>query len=316
MQSVPSSSPVPDAFHGNLCAQAALSQYGVLVVEGEDARAFLHAQLTNDVTHLAANQARQAGWCSAKGRLLATFLVVTDDARFLLLLARELAAPSAKRLSMFVLRSKVKIVDASEQLRVVGLWGSDCAPRLAALGLAPQAADLSAVSADGRLAVRFASDQYLLVLPAGSAAIDTPVNACAQDWTLREIRAGRPLITLATQEQFVPQMINLQAIGGIDFRKGCYPGQEIVARAQYRGQIKRRMARARAPAGVEVRPGQDLYSDDLPGQPSASVVNVAAAPEGSELLLVAQIATLDGGAPLRAAPGGIPLEILPLPYAV
>jgi folate-binding Fe-S cluster repair protein YgfZ len=109
-------------------------------------------------------------------------------------------------------------------------------------------------------------------------------------------------------------MVALEAIGGVDFKKGCYPGQEVVARAQYRGQLKRRMVRARVPAGLDVRPGQDLYSDDAAGQASGTVVNVAPAAGGSEFLAVAPIAAIEEHKPIRTAPGGAPIEVLTLPY--
>jgi folate-binding protein YgfZ len=301
-------------------ASARLSRYGVLSVRGDDGRAFLHAQLTNDVTHLTADRARLAGWCSAKGRLLADLLLLEHDGGFLLVLARDLAAPIAKRLSMFVLRSKVKVADASDQLHVIGLWGGECRTKLAALGLQAPAEDSAVTHAAGLCAVRLGAEQYLLIAPAAERArIDAQLDvrpSAEEAWSLLEIRAGRPLVTLATQEAFVPQMINLQAIGGVDFKKGCYPGQEIVARAQYRGQVKRRMVRVRAPRGIELRAGQDLYSDDNADQPSGTVVNVAPGEAGTELLAVVQIASIETGATLRVAPGGAALEVLPLPYAV
>jgi folate-binding protein YgfZ len=308
--------PARSGFTALLSSTASLSRYGVLSVQGDDARAFLHAQLTNDVTHFTADRARLAGWCSAKGRLLANFLVLAHGGGFLLLLSRDLAAPVAKRLSMFVLRAKVKIADASEQWHVSGLWGAQCEAALAALGLQLPRQDFGVSTAEGLLAVRADANRFLLIAPAERQPKIDAQLAAEDVWSLLEIRAGRPLVTLATQEQFVPQMVNLQAIGGVDFKKGCYPGQEIVARAQYRGQVKRRMVRARAPRGTELRAGQDLYSDDVADQPSGTVVNVAASEDGLELLAVVQIASIESGATLRVAAGGTALEVLPLPYAV
>ena len=223
--------------------RARLSRYGLLSVTGDDAREFLHAQLTNDIRGLAAERAAFAGWCSAKGRLLATFLVVPSAQGFLLQLARDLAAPVAKRLAMFVLRSKVKIADESERWAQDGLWETD--------------AGAQEVSWSGALAtVRVGERRYLQLGPLEE--MKAPPNAAEEEWTLQEIRAGRPLITAATQDLFVPQMVNLEKLGGVDFQKGCYPGQEIVARAQYRGQVKRRMVQLRAPAGAELQPGQEF----------------------------------------------------------
>jgi hypothetical protein len=287
---------------------ASLSDHGLLEVTGEEARAFLHAQLSNDIEHLAAGHARYAGWCSPKGRLLATFLVVPHAGGFLLHLARDLAPAVAKRLAMFILRSKVKLADVSAQWAQFGLWGDGAGAELAKLGLAVPGEDLAVSQAKGALAVRIEAQRHLLLVPAAAAASLT-ANASAADWTLAEIRAGRPQVVQATQDQFVPQMVNLELTGGVDFQKGCYPGQEIVARTQYRGQLKRRMVRLRAP--MALRPGQDLYSDDVSGQPGGTVVNAA----GGEALAVLQIATLESGAAIRAEAGGAALEVLPLPYS-
>jgi len=223
--------------------RARLSRYGLLSVTGDDAREFLHAQLTRDIRSLPADRAALAGWCSAKGRLLASLLVIPAPQGFLLQLARDLAAPVAKRLAMYVLRSKVKIADESERWAQDGLWDFD--------------SDAPEVAWNGELAtVRVGERRYLQLGPLARMS-ETP-SAAEEAWTLQEIRAGRPLITGATQDQFVPQMVNLEKLGGIDWQKGCYPGQEIVARAQYRGQVKRRMVHLRAPAGAELRPGQEF----------------------------------------------------------
>jgi folate-binding protein YgfZ len=246
--------------------RARLTRYGLLSVTGADARAFLHAQLTNDIEHLPADRWALAGWCSAKGRLLASFLVVPAPDGFLLQLARDLAAPVAKRLSMFVLRSKVEISDLSDAWTQHGVWDTDWEAR--------------DVAWRGNVAtVRVGEKRFLQLGPAASLT-DAP-NADEVEWTLQEIRAGRPLITRATQDQFVPQMVNFETLGGVDFQKGCYPGQEIVARAQYRGQVKRRMVHARAPAGVALAPGQPFNG--------GTVVDVAAAEGGTELLAVVPI---------------------------
>jgi hypothetical protein len=221
---------------------ARLNRYGLLSVTGEDARDFLHAQLTVDIQNLPAERAALAGWCLAKGRLLATFLVIPAPQGFLLQLARDLAAPVAKRLSMFVLRAKVKIADQSDAWAQFGVWHAP----------APAAVTWE----DGRARVPAGEGRSLVLEPAAGATM-TP-NASEEAWTLQEIRAGRPLISAATQDQFVPQMVNLEQLDAVDFRKGCYPGQEIVARAQYRGQVKRRMVRLPSPAGAALRPG-DAY---------------------------------------------------------
>jgi len=297
---------------------ARLHHYGLLSVAGGDARRFLHAQLTNDIDHLPADQARIAGWCSAKGRLLASFIVLPRADGFLLQLAADLVPSVAKRLGMFVLRAKVEISDLGQRYRQLGVWGERAIARLAELGLKLDQSPM-AVACDGELtAVRVGQDRVLVVGPQAQAErIEARLGAAMSDeddWTLLEIRAGRVVIEQATQDLFVPQMVNLEAVGGVDFKKGCYPGQEIVARAQYRGQVKRRMVRGRLDAQVEVRPGTELYSDDLPGQASGTVVSVAAANGGKELLAVVPTSAVAEGAAIRFAPAGPAIELLPLPY--
>lgn len=289
---------------------AELLQLGVLAASGDDARAFLHGQLTNDIEHLAPDQARMAGWCSGKGRLLASFLVVPHEEGYLLQVARDLAAAVAKRLSMFILRSKAKLADASDAWVQFGLWGEGAESVLGGLEIPLPGGLMNVTRRESLLAVRVAAQRFLLLVPAAERArLATALGAGdAQAWTLEEIRAGRPLVTQATQDQFVPQMVNFERVGAVDFQKGCYPGQEVVARAQYRGQVKRRMVRVRAP--VPLRPGQDLYSDDVPDQSSGTVINAA----DDEALAVLQIATVEGRVPVRATAGGPALELLPLPY--
>ena len=270
---------------------AKLEQYGLLQAAGADARAFLHAQLTNDIENLPPGRARYAGWCTAKGRLLATFLVIPHADGFLLQVARDLVPSVQKRLSMFILRAKVKLTDASAQWHQYGTWGAS-----------QPSGDLVVIESSGQVAVRIDSERVLI--------LDTHAREAqrlAGDWTLAEVRAGRAHITQATQDQFVPQMVNLELSGGVDFQKGCYPGQEIVARAQYRGEVKRRLYRL---GGAPLAVGQSLYADGNT-EPAGTVVNAA---EG-ESLAVLQVAAGDAKAPVRPAPQSPALEILSLPYS-
>ena len=251
---------------------APLTRYGLLSVGGDDARAFLHAQLTNDIQNLPQDRAALAGWCSAKGRLLASFLVIPAPQGFLLQLSRDLAASVAKRLSMFVLRSKVKIADESDAWRQYGTWGG-------VPGMEPQRQLLNVAIGEGTVAVRMGEGRFLVL--ARAASLNDAQAVPESRWTLEEIRAGRPLITGATQDEFVPQMVNFDTLGAVNFQKGCYPGQEIVARAQYRGQVKRRMKLLQAPAGVELHPGQDFEG--------GKVVDAAPSGAGSAVLAVVPV---------------------------
>ena len=295
---------------------ARLPALGLLSCEGDDARGFLHAQLTSDIQGLGARQARRAGWCSAKGRLMATFLVVPREPGFLLQVSRDLAPSVAKRLAMFILRAKARLADASDAWTQTGYWGLGAAAQLAALGLEVPSDVLGCARTGPSIVVRIAETRFLVLSPASEAnGVEGSTDAGEEAWYLQDIRDGYPRVLLSTQEQFVPQMVNLERIGAVDFHKGCYPGQEIVARTQYRGVLKRRMVRARA--AVAASPGDELFSDEPAGQAAGVVVNAAPLQEGgSEMLAVLQIGTVERGAPVRLrSPEGPVLELLPLPYA-
>jgi folate-binding protein YgfZ len=214
---------------------ADLSHNALIAVSGDDAATFLHNQLTNDVQGLAVDAAQWTGWCSPKGRLLASFLLIRRADRFLILLPAEIAPAIQKRLSMFVLRSKVKLEDVSATYARIGIAGKDASATIARrFGEAPAA--MRAVEAkDGSLAVALEPSRFVISAPVETAhtiwetlaAAATPAGTDAWDWT--GIRAGIPTVVAATQEAFVPQMANFDLIGAVNFRKGCYPGQEIVA---------------------------------------------------------------------------------------
>jgi folate-binding protein YgfZ len=298
-------------------AAAQLPGQGLLSCTGDDARSFLHAQLTSDVAGLDATHARRAGWCSAKGRLLATLLVVPQFDGFLLQLARDLSPAVAKRLSMFILRAKVKLADVSAAWTQFGVWGAGAAQRLADAGLEVAQDNLGCVRGEHGTVVRLSTARFLVLVPsAESARLAQDLGDAGESaWALEEIRDGHPQVRLATQDQFVPQMVNLERLGAVDFKKGCYPGQEIVARTQYRGMLKRRMVRASAP--VPASPGDEVFADSIVGQAAGTVVNAVARPEGGhELLAVVQISAIDSGGPIRLRDASGPaLDLLALPGA-
>jgi folate-binding protein YgfZ len=275
---------------------ADLSHYAVLRVTGEDAAAFLHAQFTNDVQALAVDAAQWNGWCTPKGRLVATFLLVRRKDEFLIVLPAEIAGPIAKRLGMFVLRSKVKIADASADFARRGLMDVNDAP-----------APMRAADRDGAIVVGLDAGRALMLAPPAAAPA---ANADADAWELSSIRAGVPTVTAATQEAFVPQMANFELVGGVSFKKGCYPGQEIVARMQYRGGLKRRMARAHIAGADRPQPGDHVYSSAFGDQSAGTIVNAAPAPEGGfDVLVVAQIESIERGDLRWKATDGTPVEI-------
>jgi len=302
---------------------APLVHLGLIACGGEDAQAFLHGQLSNDVKQLTPVRSEYAAYCSAKGRMLANFLVWREEQAYYLELSRSLLPAVQKRLGMFVLRAKVKLVDASELRPVLGLAGSAAATALRELfpALPQQAHQVVHDPANGTL-IALPGARFQLVAELESAkrlwhklaAVLRPVGAPCWEWL--EIRNGLPLITPATQEQFVPQMANMELIGAVNFQKGCYPGQEIVARTQYLGQLKRRMVLAHVAGEVMPQPGEELFSSALDGQASGMVVNAQAAPDGGyDLLAVMQTASITQATVHFKSVDGPALCIQPLPYS-
>jgi len=319
-------------------ALAWLPGQSVLRVAGDDALRFLHSQTTNDVLQHSPGTARWHGYCSPKGRLLATMLAWRDDASIRLLLPDSVVEAIRKRLTMFVLRSKVRIANESDAFVVLGLAGAAGAAALARLQLqapapmhvAATAAPLTAIGLPalpaGALGEASAEvPRWLLVVPL--ASIDSVWNALratlapigSSTWRWTDVRSGIASIVAATSEQFVPQMLNLEAdaIGAVSFTKGCYPGQEIVARSHYLGKTKRRafVARIAGPpqgGAREPAPGSDVV--DAGGQPVGKVVVAAPSPHHAiDVLYEAQVAAAQQGA---LAADGQALQPLALPYSL
>ena len=300
---------------------ADLSQLGVIALRGEDTAAFLQGQLSNDVRALHADGAQWSGYCNPKGRLLGNFLAWRQGEDYCLQLSGDILAGVLKRLSMFILRAKVQARNASdENVRLVVAGRQALAAVTAAMGAVPEATMRSVASEAGQV-IRLGDDKFVLSIAPGRAAAvwqalrqsATPVGAPVWDWL--RLNAGIPMIVAATQELFVPQMVNLEVIGGVSFQKGCYPGQEIVARSQYLGKLKRRMFLAHVDA--EAAPGDPLYSADMDGQATGTVVNAAPAPAGGfDVLAVAQVESANTQTLHLKAADGAALTLKPLPYAL
>jgi len=307
-------------------AYAILPQLGVIDATGDDAASFLHGQLTNDIQHLDVTGARRAGYCSPKGRQLASFLTWKTGDAIRLVVSKDVQASVQKRLSMFVLRAKAKLVDASDNLLVVGLAGDVRGALASEFDALPDGVHVKVDDPAGtliRLADAAGRLRYLWVGPKAAvearlAALEGKlqrVSPAVMDWLA--IRAGEPRITQAVSEQFVPQMVNFDVLGAVNFKKGCYPGQEVVARSQYRGTIKRRTALASVAADLDAaHAGVELFHSDDPGQPCGMVVNAAAAPDGGvDLLVEIKLAALEAGNVHLGTADGPALRFLPLPYA-
>lgn len=302
-----------------------LSHFSLLEFSGEDAHAFLQGQLSCDIRKIVSGKSVSHGsYCTPKGRMLASFLIWKDEERYVMQLPSALSAAIHKRLSMFVLRSKVTLTNNSKGAVCVGLAGHDAAMLIRQAGGVVPDNDQGRTCNDCCQVVRLAQNRFMLVIAAGKAPAIwqhlrehiTPVGAACWDWLT--IRAGIPVITPATQEQFVPQMTNLEIIGGVSFDKGCYPGQEIVARTHYLGKTKRRMYLATIPSTSPVLAGDELFSDDMPEQSSGMIVNASPAPgEGYDVLAVLQTGSADTASRICwKTPQGPALTMLPLPYPV
>jgi folate-binding protein YgfZ len=297
---------------------ARIDTLGVLCAQGRDAATFLHGQFTQDVSGLSPGTARLAGYCSAKGRLLATFLLLRPAPDTVLALcSADVLAPTLKRLSMFVLRAQCKLTDASAEWSLWGTRGARLVGQPANAG-AWTVSPLPAPDEGWTVAVPSADGvpRSLVLAAPGErpAALAGAAEATSEDWAWDDIHAGLPRVTAATVEQFVPQMVNLELVGGVNFQKGCYPGQEVVARSQYRGTLKRRMALFTTSAPVSA--GVELFHDSDTAQPSGLVVNAARRASRTALLAEVKLAALAApGAWHLGSPAGPVLDRGTLPYA-
>ncbi len=280
------------AVYGDVLAD--LSHFGLIAVEGPDARNFLGNLFTGDVRLLSPSLGQFTSWCDGKGRILATFWLFMRGESFYLLLPKELAPSTLARLRLYLLRSKVNLADAGDGLARIGLAGHGLARRLAEVlgGDAPTERGETRAVGDCTL-MALGDGQYSRWLLVGPAAeVDAflqklqpglmPVDAGA--WSLLDILTGIPLVMPETSAQFIPQMLNLEALGGLCFTKGCYPGQEVVARLQYRGQLKRRLYLAYVNSERVPPPGAKLYGPGA-GESVGMVLSAAAAGAGKVALL-------------------------------
>lgn len=307
-----------------------LSQWGVIRACGADAIKFLQGQLTNDFALLGLAQARLAGYCSPKGRMLASFVgfkLAHDDV--LLACHRDLLPATLKRLAMFVMRAQCKLSDASDAFELWGVSGST-ADRWASAAQLGQATwekaalptmQTSVTEANPGALVRLPSagtgqqaiSRLLACVPAGAEPFSPLQPTLGQaEWDWLEVQSGVAMVSLPLVEAFVPQMLNYESVGGVNFKKGCYPGQEVVARSQYRGTLKRRTYRVAATEPLAV--GQDVFHSRDDQQPCGTVV--AASSLGNAALVAMQTSATEEGTLTAGSPHGAVLYLKTLPYAL
>jgi folate-binding protein YgfZ len=300
-----------------------LRDSGLISVSGPDAATFLHTQLTSDVTGIQGERVQYSGYCSPKGRLLATLLLWRTADEILLELPGVSADSIRARLAKYVLRSRVTLGDAAQRFRLYGIAGPQAQSIAATLtGVAPAEAH-HIVSRDAYALACLSSRRYLLLSSAaGAQALEGTIGAPRLDpgeWAHMDVEDGVPWITPDTEDRFVPQMVNLDLLGGLSFDKGCYPGQEIVARMHYLGRLKQRMYRVKVAAGADTpRAGDPLFSVRFgPKQACGTLVNVVPASDGAhEALAVIQMESAREGGVHWKDPAGPIVEFLTLPYTL
>ncbi len=343
IQAMNPASPVPPATASAPVAGYALpeghvvlSHLGVIRVEGADAVAFLQGQLTQDMASLSCGSARLAAFCSAKGRMQASFYAYKrSESEIFLVCSRDILAPTLKRLTLFVMRAKAKLTDVTDAFTIIGLAGQAALAALAAPDIAtkniPNNAALTGTSGI------FEPEVVFDLPPAGKTArglllrqkspTDASTEASLPDtltdalWRWGEVQSGVATITAPIVDAFVPQMLNFESAGGVNFKKGCYPGQEVVARSQFRGTLKRRAYLVHSL--VRLAAGDEVFADQDNSQPCGTVAQAAAAPGsngqsgqsgGFDAIVSMQVAAA-GNSPLRLGSSTGPLlELRAMPY--
>jgi folate-binding protein YgfZ len=298
--------------HTKLNGVARLGHLGVIRVEGDDAASFLHNQLTQDFLLLGQSEARLAAYCSAKGRMLASFYgFKRSPTEVLLVCSRDLLAETVPRLSRFVMRAKAKLSDASAEFKLFGLAGET----LAALVPGDPAVWSKLDIDDASLVTLYPADGVRRALWLAPVASPIPAGPALSDpdWALSEVRSGIALISAATVDTFVPQMLNYESVGGVNFKKGCYPGQEVVARSQFRGTLKRRAFLAHSDAAIKT--GDDVFQLADPEQPCGTVAQAAGASGGGfDAIVSLQLAAVDAGGLHLGTVAGPALTVQAAPY--
>ena len=303
-----------------------LSHLGVIAVYGDDAEAFLQSQFSNDIRLVTGSSSQLSAYCTPKGRMLGLMRVFRLGETYYLRLPQDTIEAVLQRLRMYVLRADVTLEDASENFVRIGISGEAAADELgtvmAKLPAEPDqivhAGDISLLRVPG---VRPRFEAYISSLENAGKLWDSlnvrgaPVGESA--WRLLEILAGLPSIFAASSELFVPQMVNLQLVNGVSFKKGCYPGQEIVARMQYLGTLKRRMYLGRIDTDQPASPGDSLFTGTDSEQAIGRVVDAQLHPDGGQALLaVLQIKIAEAGDMHLGSSTGplMVLEDLPYPF--
>ena len=294
----------------SLNGTAPIAHLGVIAVAGDDAASFLQNQLTNDFALLGMDRARLAAYCTAKGRMLASFVgFKRSEGEILLVMSRDILPQTLKRLSMYVLRAKAKLRDATAEFDLAGLAGS-----AAKAHVQDEPWKLQRDGDTVFVTLYRAGDtaRVLRVAPAGAAGAQGESTLESALWQWSDVASGVATVTAPIVEAFVPQMLNYESVGGVNFKKGCYPGQEVVARSQFRGTLKRRAYLAHSNDQLSV--GQELFHESDSEQPCGLVAQASQSPQGGcDAIVSIQVSAAQGRVSAGSASGPA-VSIAPAPY--
>ncbi len=293
---------------------ALVSSLGVIRVEGADGASFLQGQLTQDFVLLKPGEARLAAFCSAKGRMQASFVgFKRGDTEILLVCSLDVLPATLKRLSMFVMRAKAKLTDATGDFSIFGLAGDSAK----GLSLNVSTPWLTAPIGTGTAISLYSAKTVPRALWIGPKSEKPPGGVALSEglWAWSEVLSGIATINAKTVDAFVPQMLNYESIGGVNFKKGCYPGQEVVARSQFRGTLKRRGYLVHGDASMAA--GDEVFASTDAEQPCGTVAQAAACPAGGfDAIVSMQVAAAAAGGLTLGSAGGAKLELQALPYVL
>ena len=301
-----------------------LTHLGLIDAIGEEVSPFLHNLTSTNIKSLPAGRAQLSSLSGPKGRMLASFLLWRTTGGLRLALAADLHASILKKLGMYVLRAKVKLSDGGAERVLLGLSGASAVAALEASALGVPAGSRDLAQTGDVAVIRLADGRFVVDCPADKAeALWAALRAAGlqaagtQAWQWLDIQAGIPLVSARTSDEFVAQMLNYELLGGVSFDKGCFPGQEIIARTQHLGKVKKRMFPAHLEAETEVLAGTDLYAAEFGEQSCGKVLTATPAPEGGvDMLVSLQLSVHGSGAAHLGSPDGPVLSFRPLPYAV
>ena len=299
-----------------------LSHLALIEVSGEDAVDFLNGQFTTNIKQLAKNHLQFSAWCNPKGQVKTTFFIYRHETGFNILLPNELHDLFLKQLQMYIMRSNVKLIDKSDELVRVGIQTNDKTLLSELIGFAPVREGDITIKNDLHFLHTFSSantsQRYIFI-----GSVEKLTNIWNQFsphgttggtavWELMDIQAGYPWLSQLTTEKFLPQMLNLNLIDGLNYQKGCYPGQEIIARLHFRGQLKRRLYLATCSLDAQVEITDQIYTNDHENS-IGIIINVQTYKDKYYLLAVIEIEMVENNVSFRVS-NGATLEILSLPY--